>query len=76
VLNLADQLTEAGAKYDGRHVTNGSCEAQVNVVRTLLREIKSRLKLRGDFGEFSTDIKYPEIIACEIIDEVAKEYGL
>lgn len=78
---IHDLLTEAGAVYDGRHVTNGSCEAQVKVVRDLLKEIKARISTEATFGRFDDSkteeaLAYPEAVAREIIDEVACEYGI
>jgi hypothetical protein len=80
-MNFKERLQQAATKFDG-HVTNGSIEAQMELVIELLREIKSALKTAGDFGEFNRfgtggdkEI-YPETVAIEIIKGVVEKHGI
>lgn len=85
MINLREALQEAATKFDGRpgelpgHVTNGSMEAQVKVIREYLdefvQEVKSRLKTAGDFGRFDEPGQYGEYVAIEILKKVREKYA-
>jgi len=75
-----EKLHRAGTRYDG-HVTNGSLEAQTQVISELLREFKSELKVAGDFGLFKDDLNhddrpYPEYVCIEVLKKFAESRGL
>lgn len=82
-----EELHSAATKFDG-HVTNGSLEAQVQVVQNYLEEIfKSligELKTAGDFGlfrdhecikdEYLETLPLPEYIAIEVLKKAREKY--
>jgi|SRR5579864_2208965 len=75
-----ETLHKAGIVYDG-HVTNGSLQAQTQVVSELLREFKSELKVAGDFGLFKDHLRdedrpYPEYVCIEVLKKFAESRGL
>jgi hypothetical protein len=80
-MNFKERLQQAATKFDG-HVTNGSIEAQMELVIELLREIKSAFKTAAAFGEFdafdTSEDKgtYPETVAIEILKGVAEKHGI
>jgi len=83
-MNLKEELHRAGTVFDG-HVTNGSLEAQVQVVNEWLddfvQEVKNQLKVAGDFGKFeeheiNEEALLPEYVAIEIMKKVKESYGI
>jgi hypothetical protein len=72
---MREELHKAGTTYDG-HVTNGSIESQMKVLKEFLLKIKSELKVAADFGEFENKGKYPEYVAIEILKRVANKRGI
>ena len=78
---IRELLHKAGIQWDG-HVTNGSLEAQVQVIAewfdAFVQEVKNQLKVAGDFGEFDhfDGDEYGEQIAIRILKKVRESYGI